>query len=442
LDQQGAALKPAIRIDEGGGTPESPHYRVTILESGLTVVTESIDWVRSVAFGVWGKAGSRDEAAGTEGVAHFLEHMFFKGSERRSAFQIAYELERLGGYLNAFTAKDHTCYFARILDEHLPVAVEVLADMVQRPLFDPDEIEREKSVVTEEIRSAVDTPDDWVHELFLMDLYGAHPLAHPVLGSEETVAALNRDRLAEFVGRWYRPDNLLVAAAGALEHEALVGLVSEAFAELPSGPVETRVTVPVEGGGNTLSHPRDISQVHVVTGNPGLAHGHPDRYALVVLMNLLAGGMSSRLFQSLRERRGLVYTISAISEFYEETGLAGFYLACAPENLEEALALIRVELEGLAGGAGPDDEELRSAKEQLKGHLMLSLESTFGRMNRLARGLLFEGRIRSLEEILASIEAVTAGDLVQLADEVLAPQRLTTTMLGAIPTAVRQGAAG
>lgn len=442
MDQQGPALTPAIRIDEGGGTPESPRYRVTVLEDGLTVVTESIDWVRSVAFGVWGKAGSRDELPGTEGVAHFLEHMFFKGSERRSAFQIAYELERLGGYLNAFTAKDHTCYFARVLDEHLPVAVDVLADMIQRPLFDPSEIEREKSVVTEEIRSAVDTPDDWVHELFLMDLYGTHPLAHPVLGSEETVAALDRDRLTGFVDRWYRPENLLVSAAGALEHDTVVGLVAEAFSALPSGRVAARTPVPADGAGGLRPHPREISQVHVVAGARSLAHGHPDRYALVVLMNLLAGGMSSRLFQSLREQRGLVYTISAISEFYEETGMTGFYLACAPENLDEALGLVRAELEGLGSGTGPDEEELRSAKEQLKGHLMLSLESTFGRMNRLAKGLLFEGRIRSLEETLASIEAVTSADLVRLAGEVLDPARLTTTMLGAVPTAVIQGASG
>jgi predicted Zn-dependent peptidase len=435
LDLPRATLNPAIRVAESGGTPDSPRYCISTLPDGLTVVTESIDWVRSVAFGVWGRAGSRDEEAGSEGVAHFLEHMFFKGTERRSAFQIAYELERLGGYLNAFTAKDHTCYFARILDEHLDVAVDVIADMIQRPLFETAEIEREKSVVQEEIRSAVDTPDDWVHDLFLMDLFGAHPLAHPVLGSGESVAGLSRETLRSFVDRWYRPDNLLVAAAGSLEHEAVVEMVARAFSDLPARPTPARPMLPSDGAGKVFRHPRDISQVQVVTGVRALPYEHPDRYALIVLLNLLAGGMSSRLFQSLRERRGLVYTVSAVSEFYEETGVAGFYLACAPEKLEAALALLRAELQSLADGIAPDPEELTGAKEQLKGNLMLALESTFGRMSRLAKGLLFEGQVRSLEETLASIGAVNAADLARMAAEVLSPDRLTTTLLGAVPAA-------
>jgi predicted Zn-dependent peptidase len=433
LDLPSAALNPAIRVAESGGMPDSPRYRISTLPAGLTVVTESLDWVRSVAFGVWGRAGSRDEEEGSEGVAHFLEHMFFKGTRRRSAFQIAYELERLGGYLNAFTAKDHTCYFARILDEHLDVAVDVISDMIQRPLFDEVEIEREKSVVQEEIRSAVDTPDDWVHDLFLIDLFGRHPLAHPVLGSEESVAGLSGKTLRSFVNRWYRPDNLLVAAAGSLEHEAVVEMVERAFADLPARKAPVRPMLPTEGAGGVFAHPRDISQVHVVTGVRALPYEHPDRFALIVLLNLLAGGMSSRLFQSLRERRGLVYTVSAVSEFYEETGVAGFYLACAPEKLEAALALLRAELQGLADGIAPDPEELSGAKEQLKGNLMLALESTFGRMSRLAKGLLFEGQVRSVEETLESIGAVKVSDLARVAAEVLSPDRLTTTLLGAVP---------
>ncbi|MFC1544233.1 M16 family metallopeptidase [Gemmatimonadota bacterium] len=412
-----------------------PGVDTTVLESGLTVVTERIPHVRSVAFGVWGRAGSRDESSGREGTAHFLEHMFFKGTERRSAFEIAYELERLGGYLNAFTSKDHTCYFSRIMDDHLPTAVDVLSDMLLNARLDPDEVEREKKVVQEEIKSAVDTPDDWVHDLFIMDLFGDHPVAHPVLGSEDSVGNLTREDLGGFIERRYRPEDMLVAAAGSLEHGRLVDLVSDAFEPLPRSPVEERWAGGAGSNGRTCLHSRDISQVHVVAGAEGVSHGHEDRFALVLLLNLLAGGMSSRLFQSLREERGLVYTINSITEFYEDTGVAGFYLACAPENVGTALELIQEELTGIATGNEVPAEELGSAKEQLKGHLMLALESTYSRMSRLAKGLLFEGRVMTLEETLAHIEAVTSHDLTRVTARLLPPGALTVTMLGAVDDA-------
>jgi predicted Zn-dependent peptidase len=421
--------------------PAPSEYETTVLESGLTVITEALPHVRSVAFGVWNRAGSRDELAGTEGVAHFLEHMFFKGTKRRTAFDIAYELERLGGYLNAFTAKDHTCYFTRILDEHLPTAVDVLGDMLQHALLDQEELEKEKQVVHEEIKSSVDTPDDWVHDLFMMDLFGQHPVAHPVLGSQETVGGLSTQDLRGFIDRRYRPDNMLVAAAGSLDHDQVVNLVGETFDELNPERAETRGRSRPEQPAREHLHERDISQVHVVVGSEGLAHAHDDRYALVVLMNLLAGGMSSRLFQSLREQRGLVYTVSGITEFYEDTGVVAFYLACAPENVRLALDLIREELSGLAAGTSVDAEELASAKEQLKGHLMLALESTFSRMSRLAKGLLFEDRVMTLEETLANIAAVTSDDLTRITARLLAPDGLTTSMLGAVDGAANQGAA-
>jgi len=422
--------------------PDRDRYEITVLESGLTVVSESLPYVHSVALGVWSRAGSRDERAGTEGTAHFLEHMFFKGTPDRSAFDIAYELERLGGYMNAFTSKDHTCFYTRILDTHLDVAMDVLGDMVQHPRLDPEEVEREKSVIQEEIKTAVDTPDDWITELFYRDLYGEHPLAHPVLGSAETVGSLSQEDLEAFIQRRYRLDNLLVAAAGSLEHRRLVGLVEETFTDLPPGPVVPReLTAPHRQAGSRNLHPRDISQVHLLVGAQGLRYVDEERFGLAVLLNILSGGMSSRLFQSLREERGLVYTISGQSELYEETGAIGFYLACAPQNASEALDLIRRELEAVAAGDSMTAEELESAKEQLKGHLMLALESTFNRMSRLAKGLLFEGQVRTLEEVLRNIEAVTAEDLTRLAGEILDPEGLTVTMLGAVDSAANQGAA-
>ncbi|MFC1529720.1 M16 family metallopeptidase [Gemmatimonadota bacterium] len=417
--------------DSGSGTGLSTdHYRLTELDNGLTVVTETLSHVRSVAFGVWSRAGSRDETAGREGTAHFLEHMFFKGSENRSAFDIAYELERKGGYLNAFTSKDHTCYYAHILDEHLPVAVDVLGDMIQHPKLDPVELEREKQVVLEEIKTSFDTPDDWVHELFLMDLYGSHPLAHPVLGYEESVSGLSADDLRSFIDTRYRNGNLLVAAAGSLEHERVVELVEKTFT-IHSDEAGSRImSEPVSNEGES-KYQRDISQVHVILGTPGLPYRHEDRYALVILMNLLGGGMSSRLFQSLREKRGLVYNISSSTSFHEETGLAAFYLACAPENARLALELIDREIGSITTGDSVTEEDLESSREQVKGHILLALESTFARMSRLAKGLFFENRINPIEETLRNLDAVSVDDLVRLADSILASGPTTTTILGA-----------
>ncbi len=423
------------RTDPIPGFAADP-YRLTRLESGLTVITESLPYVRSVAFGVWSRAGSRDEEPEREGVAHFLEHMFFKGTGTRSAFDIAYELERLGGYLNAFTSKDHTCYYAHLLDTHLAVAVDVLGDMIQHARFDPEETEREKQVVLEEIKTSFDTPDDWVHELFFADLFGAHPLAHPVLGGSETVAALTPADLRAFVADRYRPDTVLLAAAGSLEHERVVELVAGTFTDLPVEPAAGRQVVAADGRGRVFSHPRDISQVHAITGAHALAYGHDDRYALVILMNILAGGMSSRLFQKVREQRGLVYTISGLTTFFEETGMAAFYFAAAPENLPLALELVAEELAAVARTGEIAAEELASAREQVKGHLMLGLESTFNRMSRLAKGIMFEGRIIPLDETIARLEAVTGEDLARLAGDIFTEGAMTTTLLGALPDGV------
>ena len=418
----------------------APPCERTVLENGLTIATERLTHVRSVALGVWGRTGSRDEVSGQEGTAHLLEHMLFKGTPSRSAFQIAFELERLGGYLNAFTSKDHTCYYTRILDEHLPAAIEVLGDMIQHPRIDPTELEREKQVVLEEISTAMDTPDDWVHELFYADLFGSQSLAHPVLGSEATVAALVPEQLRRYVEQGYRPANLLIAAAGSLDHKAVVEQIARIFTDLPVGPARQRPPPITPNPGGRHLHPRDISQVHVLLGGPGVAYRNRDRYPLIVLLNLLAGGMSSRLFQSLREQRGLVYTISSQLEFFVDTGVLAFYFACAPGHVEEARELIHQELLNLGGATAPNEQEVASAKEQLKGQLMLSLESTFNRMSRLARGLLFEQRVRSLEEILNSIATVSRDDLVRISGQLLVPERLTTTMLGAVALASREGA--
>jgi len=419
-------------MSEGGSGSSltTDHFQLTELGNGLTVVTESLSHVRSVAFGVWSRAGSRDEMNGREGTAHFLEHMFFKGSENRSAFDIAYELERKGGYLNAFTSKDHTCFYAHILDEHLPVAVDVLGDMMQNPKLDPVELEREKQVVLEEIKTSFDTPDDWVHELFLMDIWGSHPLAHPVLGYQESVSSLTADDLRGFIDTRYRNGNLLVAATGSLEHEAVVELVEKTFT-VELTPAEPRIMIEPQLDEGETSYERDISQVHVITGTPALPYRHEDRYAMVILMNLLGGGMSSRLFQSLREKRGLVYHISSNTSFHEETGLVAFYLACAPENARLALELIEEEIRSISDGASVSAEDLQSSREQVKGHILLALESTFARMSRLAKGIFFEDRISTIEETLQNLDAVRVDDLVRLAETILSSGPTTTTILGA-----------
>jgi len=405
-----------------------------VLPSGLRVITERVPGVRSVAVGIWVPAGSRDEAPERSGIAHFVEHMLFKGTRRRSARDIAEAIDATGGQLNAFTTKETTCYYARVLDEHLPLALDILADMLLESTFRPEDLARERDVIVEEIRLVEDTPEDLVHDLFEKALFGAHPLARPVLGSEETVSGCTRQDLLQFVQTHYSPGGLVIAAAGSVDHDALVAMVDKLF-DGPARSNGARRPVPFSYRPAYVMAERDSEQVHLCVGVPALPRHHPQRFALHLLDTLLGGGMSSRLFQELRENRGLVYSTYSYHSGYRDTGVLGVYAGTSPDKAEEVLDLIRSELEAVYRGR-ITAEELDRAKQQAKGALVLSLENTTARMNRLGRSELDGQPYLSPKQLMRRIDAVSLEDVCRLAAELLPPERLTIVGLGAIPDAL------
>lgn len=405
-----------------------------ILPNGLRVITEQVPGVRSVAVGVWVAAGSRDEAPEQSGIAHFVEHMLFKGTRRRSARDIAESIDATGGQLNAFTTKETTCYYARVLDEHLPLALDILADMLLESVFRAEDLVREREVILEEIRLVEDTLEDLVHDLFEKALFGAHPLARPVLGSQGTVAGCTRQDLLRFVQTHYGPGNMVIAAAGSVDHQALVELVEGLFGGPARGGTGQTVA-PFHYRPAYVMNERDSEQVHLCVGAPGLPRHHPQRFALHLLDTLLGGGMSSRLFQELRENRGLVYSTYSYHAGYRDTGVVGVYAGTSPDKAPEVLDLIRAELAAVHRGE-ISAEELERAKQQSKGALVLSLENTATRMSRLARGELDGQPYLSPRQLMRRIDAVTLDDVRRLAAELLPPERLTVVGLGAIPEAL------
>ncbi len=408
-------------------------YEKSSLDSGIQVITERIPHVRSVTIGFWFQVGSRDEPTQQQGITHFIEHMLFKGTASRSAKEIAEAMDATGGQLNAFTTKEHTCYYARMLDQHLPFAVDLLADMVLHSRFDPSDIAKEKGVVTEEIRMYEDAPDELVHDLILEAAWGAHPLGRSTLGTVASVQALSRDTLVDFVNQHYAAENLVVAAAGNVEHQQVVDLVAAAFAGLPHQAMN-RTNSSLSRQSQVLVRYKDTEQVHLCVGNGGVPRSDPHKYAMYILDTVLGGGMSSRLFQELREERGLVYSAYSYHSGFQETGLFTVYAGTSPENAATVLSLIYGEQEHLCR-EGISQQELQRAKEQLKGGLMLSLESTSNRMHRLAKAVLYQEQMLNPDEIIARIEAVTAQDVRDVAQTSFAHSQPAVAAIGAIDAA-------
>jgi predicted Zn-dependent peptidase len=398
------------------------------LPDGLTLVTESMPDVRSVAIGVWVKRGSRHEPAEAGGVSHFIEHMVFKGTKTRSAERIAEEVDSIGGYMDAFTAKEYASFHLKVLDEHLPLAAEILGDIVLHPAFDPAEMAKEKKVIFEEINMVEDTPDDLVMELFTEAFWPDHPLGRPILGTKRTVERFRREDLAEHFAKVYTPANLLVVAAGHVEHGAVSALVARHFAGLRRRRVPSNGHAPLAAATTTTRSKRQLEQVHVCLGVPAPAQGHPDRYAAYVLNTVLGGSMSSRLFQNVRERRGLAYSISSGIAAYSDAGALSVY---AGTSLEAAPLVVRLTLEEMRRLAGEPlrADELRRAKDHLKGGLLLSLESTVSRMSHAARQEIAFGQQLPVGAILAGIEAVSADDVERLAASMFAG-RVAASALG------------
>ncbi len=391
------------------------------LQNGILLLSESMPDVRSVCIGIWLRRGSRNERASQNGISHFIEHLVFKGTRSRTARQIALEMDSVGGHLDAFTSKEYTCFYAKVLDEHVGVAVDLLADIVQRPRFDPDELERERKVVLEEIRMVEDTPDDLVYDLFTEAFYADHPLGRPIQGTEETVAGLSRRQLLAFFRRSYRPANIVISAAGNLKHAALRRALDRAFAELPAEGAagEPRAAAPRASRPTVLRAKRGLEQLHLLLGLPAHVDTLEERYPLYTLNALLGGTMSSRLFQRIREERGLAYAVYSGINAFRDSGFLGIYAGTHPDRARQVVRLVRDELRALRD-EGPTAEELSTAREHLKGSLMLGLESTSSRMSNLARQEIYYGRQISLGETLRGIERVTAEDVRELARRLFA----------------------
>ena len=384
--------------------------------------------VRSVTIGVWLTRGSRHETDERGGIAHFVEHMLFKGTDTRSAEDIAQAIDSIGGQLDAFTAKEYASYYIKVLDEHVPLAVDLLADIVRRPAFAADEIEREKKVILEEIKMVEDTPDDLVHELFTQHFWEGHPLARPILGSPETVEALSRATLIDYFGRAYVAPNMIIAAAGNLDHGRVRQLVLDAFeglgaaGDVPDGPVP-RVSPQV------VTRAKELEQSHLCLGTNSYPQSHEDRYVSYILNTVLGGSMSSRLFQNIREKRGLAYSVFSGLSAYRDAGNITIYAGCANEAVGEVIDLCVDELKTIKRTA-VSDSELRRAKDHLKGSLMLSLENTSSRMSHLARQEIYFDRHFGLDETLAGVEAVSTGDLQRVASDLFSNGSLAATVVG------------
>jgi len=397
------------------------------LPSGLRLVTESMPHVRSITVGVWLTRGSRHESDAQSGVAHFVEHMLFKGTTSRTAKDIAETIDGIGGQLDAFTSKEYAGYFIKVLDDHLPVAIELLSDMIMRPALDPGDVVKEQQVILEEIKMVEDAPDDLVHEIFSQQFWPKHPLGRPILGTSDTVSSFTSPVLRSYFDRTYVASNLVVVAAGHLEHARLRDSVAAAFAGLSSAPGGHPTASPRVVPGIVERH-KDIEQSHVCLGTPAYPTAHADRHALFVLNTILGGSMSSRLFQHIREERGLAYAVFSSLTTYSDAGALTVYAGCAAEKVDEVVDLTLVELRQLRDETVPH-EELRRAKDHLKGSLMLGLESTSSRMSHLARQILYFGRHFTLDEILSSIENVTAEDVRRIARDLFRTDGLAATVV-------------
>lgn len=399
------------------------------LDNGIQVLSEKIPGVRSAAVGVWVRQGAAHEAPAHSGASHLLEHMVFKGTARRTALEIADALEGLGGSLDAYTSREHTSYQGRVLDEHLPEALDVLADLVIDPLLEDDDLSLEREVVLEELAQVDDTPDDLVFELHSDRLWGDHPYGKPILGTKESVAAMPARTLRELHGARYVGRNLVVAAAGNVEHEEFVCRVEALFGEVEPGEGTDTVAGPHATASGVHLVDRLSAQTHIVFGTVAPGHSHRDRYPLVLLSAALGGGMNSRLFQRVREELGLCYSVFTYQSFYGAAGITGVYVGTRPATAEQAAKAVRTEL-ARAAADGLSESDLGRIKRQVKGQVMLSLESTGARLYRLASFALNEEPFLGLDDVLARIEAVTEDDIRQVAAQYFEPARHLELRLG------------
>ncbi len=405
--------------------------QTTILPNGIRIVTEAMPSVRSVSLGIWIGTGSRVEKGAENGLSHFIEHMVFKGTENRSAEDIARSVDSIGGGLDAFTSKELVGFNTKVLDEHLPIALDVLSDMVLNPLFREADIEKEKGVILEEIKSEADQPEFVLHEMFISNFWKNHGLGKPILGTRETVKKYNREMLFDFYKRAYSPKNILITAAGSLSHEYVVKLIRERFSSLAERGILPSDSMPVASAPIILKNKESLEQVHITVGVPAYPLAHEMRFPLYIMNTVLGGGMSSRLFQNIREKQGLVYSVYSELNLFSDTGCTTIYAGTGVETARQVVDSIVHEIRAMKENLIGEDE-LRRAKDHLKGSLMLSLESTSSRMSNLARQELYFPRFYSFDEMLDSIEVVTREQVQQVAHEFFQTENIALAMLGRV----------
>lgn len=408
-------------------------YQKSKLSNGIRVVSERIPYVKSVAVGIWVGAGSRLETEEYSGISHFIEHLYFKGTDKRTAKAIAESLDAVGGQLNAFTSKEQTCYYAKVLDEHLDLALDVLADMFFNSKFEEKEINKEREVIKEEIKMYEDTPDELIHDLFSQTIWADHPLGRPVLGTEETISGFKREDILKYIGDNYTTDNIVIALAGNVDHEKILPQLEKLFGAREQSSLTKRLEPP-KNNAQSYNLYKETAQVQICLGVPGLYQEHPKIYPLYILNSILGGGLSSRLVQEVREDRGLAYSVYSYHSSFSDAGLLTFYAGTRPDNYEKVIQLI-IEETSKVSKEGFTDKEIQKAKEQLKGNLYLGLESVGSRMTRLGRNELSLNRFVSPDEVVEKITAVNKEQVQELAQQLFVPEKFTIATIGPIKEA-------
>jgi predicted Zn-dependent peptidase len=402
----------------------------TVLKNGLRVLTKKMSHTRSVSMGVWVNVGARDETETESGLSHFIEHMIFKGTRKRSAYQIAKEFDAIGGHTNAFTTMENTCYHARVMDTHMETMVAILSDIFINSVFAPDEIDKERPVILQEIGMVEDSPDEYVHVLSGQNFWGEHPLGRSILGTPDNIIRFDAGVIKNFFHQLYQPDRIIISAAGNLEHKHMVDLIKPAFEAIPAGKDFPCRQSPPDRSVVDFNQ-RNLEQMHICLSTRGLAITDPRRYAFSLLNTICGGNMSSRLFQEIRERRGLAYSVYSFISSHVDAGMFGFYMGVDSKRARDAILLVLDEIVKLKTKR-VEPSELKGAMEYTKGSLMLASESADNHMVRNAQNEMHFGRDIVLEEIIENIEAVTADDILELADELIDPDKMTYTLLGPI----------
>jgi predicted Zn-dependent peptidase len=406
-------------------------YQKTVLDNGIRILSEELPHVRSASIGIWVNAGARNEDKRVNGISHFIEHMLFKGTQRRTAIDIAKEMDSVGGILNAFTNRECTCFYAKVLERHLPLAVDLLSDIFLNSVFDPEELEKERKVILQEISMVEDTPDDYVHDFFHNVIWPEDPLGRPILGTTDTVNSISRDDMMGYMRERYLPGDVIITAAGSLNHKSLLDLLMDkGFSSVKPSQRVKGIYTP-EFSTQVAVHKKRLEQVHLCLGTKAIEQTHPLRYHNYILNTVLGGGMSSRLFQEIREKRGLAYSVYSYLSSYCDTGSLAVYVGTGEGQYREVIGLVRDELKRLKESL-IEEKELQSAKEQIKGNLLLGLESTDSWMTKLAKNEIYFGRDVPIDEVMAGIDAVTAGRVRDLANEMFKRDSIALAVVGGV----------